>query len=173
MLNRPPRHRADAVPVYVDVGDGAWDWKRVEDDRNRMLADGGDPDMHPVTCYFSGESRYDLTARYNVCGELKSATDYLDLPQAWQFVLRRLSPKQFFRVKSMWTASADEAALLAAEIGLERIDGPEAPRLRFVGEHLSEANVAELFEVDPGLLTRVGQAVFYAALPLVDNEKKA
>jgi hypothetical protein len=174
MLNRPPRHRADAQPIYIDVGDPAWDWTRIEADRKAMTEARQDVDRHPVNVYFRGASRYDLDARYPVCGELKSASDYVKLGEAWKFLLRRLPAKAFYRVRTLWQQSPEEGAFEAFRLGVLEVDGPEAPKLKRTAEGLTDEAVDEIFTLKDGpeIIPRIGAAVHWASRPLDDDEGK-
>jgi hypothetical protein len=175
MLNRPPRHRADAVPVYIDSGDPAWDMDRVAKERADMEKAKRNPDRHPVPMYFSGFSRYDLEATFDVLGEQRCAKDYVDMAQAWCFNLKRLGSRDWYSIKSRVQADPDGAFWRACQMGLESIDGPDAPRVTRGPAGVSEDCMDRLFleiEGGPFLIPRVGQAVYLCSMPLWDFEGK-
>src|SRR6187551_274898 len=98
MLKRPPQHRADSEPVFVAPGDDAWDHARITAERKAMDEAGEDSSQHPVWLYWIGATRYDLHARLRWKDGAATAADWLDLPKACRFTLRRLPPRLFGRV---------------------------------------------------------------------------
>lgn len=175
MLNRPPRHRVDAVPVYIDPGDPAWDWDRVIRERKEMEAQKKSADHHPVTIYLGGASRFDLEATYPVLGEMRSAKDYVDMTQAWCFTLRRLTSKEWYSVKTRQESAPDEAYHRACQLGLVEIDGPDAPAIKRGPGGVTDECMDQLFhgiQGGPFLIPRIGQAVYIASMPLMDIEGK-
>lgn len=175
MLNRPPRHRADAVPVYIDIADGAWDWERVAKERAAMVEAKQDDTRHPVTLYLGGVTRYDLDASFPVLGEMRTVKDYVDLTKCWRFNLKRLHRKQWYEVKGLHESNPDAAMERACQMSLESIDGPDAPPVKRGPDGVSDVTMEHLFhdvEGGPMLIPRIGQAAYLASLPLSDAEGK-
>src|SRR5688572_21022831 len=97
---RPPKHRIDSPIVYIPPGDDAWDLATIEAERKAMMEAGEKPDLHPVTVYYSGETRFDLSAPAKVLGDDRCPAQYLlDGKKPERFKLRRLSYEQFQEVQ--------------------------------------------------------------------------
>lgn len=178
-LRRPPQHRVDAEPVYVHPLDEAWDNARIQDDRDAMRERGEDPDEHPVWIYLTGRSRYDLDANLKYGSGTAKASDWLDMKAATLFRLRRLDPRPFARVHARKEAAAvreevdHEASLEGCRFGLERVEGPDSPKLIGRGE-LTERDIAALTDrFGAPVVWAVGDAAYFASIPLTEDEKKA
>jgi hypothetical protein len=144
-----------------------------------MRERGEDPMQHPVSVYLSGRSRYDLHARINYGNDSASAAAWLDTPKAVRFNLRRLDARRFARVHARKEAEADrgvpdhDASLDALQWGLVSVDGPDAPKIVGRGE-LTDRDVDTLIAAyGHGVCWAVGDAVYFASIPLTDDEKKA
>lgn len=178
-LKRPPQHRVDAEPIYVDPSDDAWDSARIEADRKAMEERGEDPDEHPVWLYLTGRTRYDLDAALKYGNGMAKASDWLDLKRAVLFTLRRLEPRDFARIHARKEASAasgvpdHEVSLDACRVGLVKCEGPGVPKLIGRGE-LTDTDVRALVDLGGHSLPwRIGDAAYFASIPLTDDEKKA
>jgi hypothetical protein len=169
-LRRPPQHRGDAIPVYVDPGDSAWDNDRIKAECAEMRKQGLDPARHPVNVYHCGDSRYDLGAKYQVLGELRSAADYLT-SEATRFVLRRLSHQQLYRLTDMGSQSAIVRAM-ACQWALEKVEG-DGPKIVRDDYGVTSDSMEELAQWGLGLPLRIGTAAYLASQPLTADEKKA
>jgi hypothetical protein len=178
-LKRPPQHRVDAEAIYVHPADEAWDWPRITNDREAMAERGEDPDQHPVSIYLTGRSRYDLHARMKFGSDSAPASDWLDMKSATLFNLRRLEPRDFARIhprkiRAQETGVEDlEASLDACVAGLRSIDGPDSPKI--VGrDRLTDQDVKRIEDrFGPSAPWAIGDAAYFASIPLTDDEKKA
>jgi hypothetical protein len=169
----------DAEAIYVHPADDAWDNARIEADRAAMKERGEDPDQHPVWIYLTGRSRYDLHAKLKYGNGAAAASDWLDLKSATQFHLRRLDPRPFARVHARKEAAAasgvpdHEASLESCRHCLASVEGPGAPKLHGRGE-LTDRDIDELVSLGGhGLPWAIGDAGYFASIPLTDDEKKA
>ena len=167
---RPPRHRIDAQPILIIGEDDAWDHKRIESERASLAiqrADGKAVDKHPVDAYLAGDTRYDLGA--------SGVVEYVDMSQAWQFVLRRLQSTELYAIDAMLARGAKLLAYRQACVqGLVRIDGPGAPTVqRDASGSLETSTVEALFQLSAGLPAAIGEAVYVASLALRPDEKKS
>lgn len=166
MLHRP-EHRIDAIPVYVSEWDTAWDQTAIESSLAEMRAAGQDTTRHPVAVYHSGESRYDLGARYAVGDGQASAADYLDVGQAWSFSLRRLTYQQYLGLLDTLSRAPATTQAQACRLGLVSVTGRDAPP---ISAPLSERDMESLFSL--GVVLEIGQAVILCSKPLGHAEKK-
>lgn len=190
-FKKPPRHRADATPTYVDIADpDGVDWERVgketeqakkrnEEKRKAAEDAGGEPDKstledideHPVTRYFAGKTRLDISAPDTWAGETVCFEDYLK-PDAWKFVLRRLDWAQYYDVRN--AQSSEHACLEACKLCLVRIEGPGAPELEGAADGcLTYDDMQTIHEMGAGLPIRLGSAAIQASRPLTSSEKKS
>jgi hypothetical protein len=166
-----PAHRIDATPVLVLEDDSAWDRARITAEISKLKKQG---DRHPFAVYQSGETRYDLGAVVRLPnGTEAKVTDYLDIGQAWQFELRRLSWSEVYAIEQTIRSNPPVGHAMACRMGLVKIVGPGAPKM----EHDAAGNVTDesmqaLFDLRASLPALVGQAVFSASLPLTASEKK-
>lgn len=168
---RPPKHRIDAEPRFILAEDDAWDHERINRERADLAARKADgtasrDEKHPVDAYAAGDTRYDLGA--------SGISEYVDLAQAWQFVLRRLLSTDFYAIDAMLSRGARLLAYRQACVqGLVRIDGPGAPTVqRDASGNLEPSTVEALFQMSAGLPAAVGEAVYIASLALRPDEKK-
>lgn len=179
MLRRPPQHRADAEIIYVSPIDPAWRADAIVAERKALEEAGEDPAQHPASLYLSGSTRYDLHARLRWKGGEAPATDWLDLPSAYRFTLRRLPPRLFSRVHARRDAAARagtvdyDASFDACKWALVRVEGPEPVKLSGSAE-LTEDDITELVACfGLAAVWALGDAAYYASIPLTEQEKKA
>ena len=169
-LKRPPQHRVDAEPVYVDEQDSAWDIERIKRECAEMRREGQSPSRHPVAVYHRGESRFDLGAAYSVLGVPRTAADYLG-PDATRFVLRRLSHSELYRMTDMGSTSA-LGRLYGCRVGLVRVEG-DGPKVQRDDYGVTDESLDNVFAWGAALPAKIGLAVFLASQPLTEDEKKA
>lgn len=168
-LKRPPQHRADSVPVYVDERDSAWNEDAIRQECAEMRRRGVSPSRHPVNIYHAGTSRYDLGAPYDVLGMQRCASDYLG-PDATKFILRRLGHAELYRMTDMGPSTA-LGRLYGCRVGLEQVEnGPKVKRDEW---GITEESMEGLFALDTALPAKIGAAVYLASQPLTADEKKA
>jgi hypothetical protein len=67
--NTPPSHSVDDVPTWIAGDDPAWDMELVKADRAKL---GDNAAAHPVEVYYSGSTRYSLTAQITMPEVLRS-----------------------------------------------------------------------------------------------------
>lgn len=168
MLKRPPQHRVDATPVYVDERDTAWDVVRIKAECAEMRKAGQDPRRHPVNVYHSGESRYDLGASYAVLGTMHSAAEYLGA-NATRFVLRTLEHPEYYRVVDLWGRT--EAQLLACRLALMSVENNNELKIERDDQGVTYESMELLASVE-WLPFRIGMAAYQASKPLSESEKK-
>lgn len=178
MLHTIPQHRVGAVPIFVSSADQAWNHARIDEERAAMKAAGEDPNTHPVWLYWIGATRYDLHARLRWKDGAAAVTDWLDLPNATLFTLRRLSPRHFSKVhpriqNAHETGVPDrEIELDACRWGLESVVGPSAPELRG-GIELTEGDIEVLRSTwGMPMVWELGRAAYTCSVPLREDEKK-
>lgn len=185
-LVRPPQHRVDAEPVYIDVTDDAWDReglnaefeeidrenKRREEASNDGVYEAIPKSEHPYLQYVGGKTRFDLEAPCFWRGQQKKAADYLS-GDATRFVLRRLDWRDYYRVRSAFSRDVTEAFILACRLGLRRIDGDSKFRVDPDLPERSDDEMRRLFELNPEIPISIGRAVWLSSQPLTDAEKKA
>lgn len=175
MALKRPRHKVDAPILFVPEGDDAWDEAKIAADKAAMEEAGENPDRHPVSVYFSGETRFCLSAPSTVLGEERCAGDYLDeSKRPVKFKLKRLPYDQFYEVQGVISKKDwNQAAILACEYGLEGIEG--CPELHYarVGPRVSRRTMEALFEGGQALPVDIGTAVILASYHLTEAEKKA
>lgn len=166
-----PQHRVDATPILVLEDDTAWDKPRILAECAKLRKNA---DRHPFAVYQSGETRYDLGAVTRLPnGEEHRVTDYLDMGQAWQFELRRLTWQEFYAIEQSVRSNPSIGFAQACRIGLVRVTGPGAPKVEHdVTGLVTDETMQALFDLRASLPSIVGQAVFSASLPLSVAEKK-
>lgn len=170
----PPSHRIDATPILVLEEDSAWDKPRIEAERKALKDAKHDPDRHPVAVYHSGETRYDLGATVRMPdGSEGKAIDYLNVGEAFQFVLKRIPWSSVYAIQQSVGASFMVGNSLACRLTLERVDGVGAPKI----EHdklgmVTDESMQALFDLRPSLPVSIGVAGFQASMPLSPAEKK-
>lgn len=177
MLEKPPAHRVDAPIIYIHPSDSAWDFSRYDDEKAQLE----DPGKHPLSLYFGGWTRYDLSAASELNGQLVTPQDYL-LPnkEPTKWYLKRLGHEDYYEVRSMamsaWQKDQlpSQAYLKAAQIGIKKVENfPE----ELVGPPgaLTKRDMEKLFEYRTAsfdLVIDIGSAVYAASMPLTDAEKK-
>lgn len=182
----PPQHRADAEPVFVLIEDDAWDQAKINEEleeaeaenkrREEKSSDGQfeaiDLQDHPYLKYISGRTRYDIDAPCIWRGRQRTASEYFE-GEPTKFVLRRLNWRQYYRVRSAIATDENGGFLLACRIGLHRIDGDSKFRVNPDLDERSSDEMRKLFELKPEIPLSIGRAVWVAAQPLSDSEKKA
>lgn len=167
-----PQHAPDAAIIYVPEDDDAWDTARLESERARMAAAGESPDLHPVTRYQSGQTRFDIDAPGQVLGQVVTPRQYLDESRRpWRFRLRRLGPQEYDDVQALIEkGDARHAFSLACRVGLDSVENAPVTLQGGAGRPLSQSDVQWLH--DQGLRRGIGAAVWLASVPLTDAEKK-
>jgi hypothetical protein len=181
MALRPPQHRIDAPILYVHPSDDAWDKPRFESEKEQMRAAGLDPRDHPLELYFGGFTRYDLSAKATVAGEVVTLRSYLDdakHPTIWK--LRRLTVHEWYDVSPIWEQEAiakrkpTKAYFLAATIGIRQVDN--GPTLDLPGGKLSPSDLEKLRDMGEAmgedLILAIGEAVYSASMPLREDERR-
>ena len=174
-LKRPPQHRADARAVYICQADEAWDEDRIEDEKRSMAEAGEDPEMHPVAVYYSGETRYDMGARYPVCGEDRSPQDYIVAGEApTKFGICALRSSEMYEVADLLAAEkSNQAFLLACRKGLVSVEGA---KIDCAGQgkksRVTSKGIEDLLEFGSFLPVDIGLAIWNLSQPPTEAEKK-
>lgn len=166
MSIRPPRYAVDARAEYVHVTDDAWDWDRIEQERQQedaaAKAEERPAVQHLVVKYLSGATRFVLAG--------SGVQEYFKgTPTIW--VLRRLSWDEHTRIRSALERDQRAAFVEACRIGIkEVVNGPAA----LVGppNALTYNDMAILHDISPDLAFELGRSVWVASQPLTDAEKK-
>lgn len=160
----PPIHRIDAPIVFVSPDDDAWDEERYKQETSEMA--DGDVAGHPLYRYVAGQTRYDIGPVREYLREDKRPT---------RFHLRRLTRLDWGRCRDLMAEGRHtEAAFLAAQRGLQRVDGVGGlEHLDSGSRPFSEADM-DVIEGKIGrlMLVKVGQAVIAASADLTDAEGK-
>jgi len=125
-MGLPPSHRVDHVPIIVLSHDTAWDFDRINSE-----IEAGDDD-HPVTRYFSGETRAELDAvrAFMVADE-----------SPVEFRLRRLTMAQWNIVEDLAHRSDANSRMAAVKYSLESVSGIELKRAGRESGPLSDADI--------------------------------
>lgn len=171
---KPPQHRADAPGIFIPRGDSSFDQDRYDREIAQLEAEGGSRKDHPIERYYSGATRYDLSAQELLFGQTTTAGSYFraeDNPEKW--ILRRLDWDQWHRAMGLIEQGAfGQAQLLAARFGVK---GVENSSIRLEGAEagcLTHADMQRIFDTDATLPTALGFACWKYSRPLDESEKK-
>lgn len=180
----PVRNRLDHTMIYVNPGDSAWDYDKIDAELRLIRIKRGDQepeegeelppipwddeDEHPVKLYSSGKSRYDLA----------TVRDYL-LPdiEPTEFEIKRMALDDYGDVKDLLgRGQIGRARNKAIERGLVEVRGlptPWKPKRNKATGYIRRDSLDELRELltdqDFDLL---GFACINASASLQDPEKK-
>lgn len=214
-----PRHSATHRFCYIWGADPAWkqdqittEIREAETARERALERAkeaeergepapedpfeglDDPNRHPVRVYYSGETRYDISALIPWGGTDRTVKDYLeDGYVVWE--IERLREEEMVRVTDMFgtlhrkqdseTISPEDAAATwimrrCCVNGLVGVQGlPDLPFQRVGGRVTSETmdmihdvGTTQGIGMGVNLIRSIGQAVYRASNRLTDAEKK-
>lgn len=176
-LKRPPQHRADAPPLFIYQGDDAWDWERINRERDELEKSGA-KGGHPVDHYLGGATRYDIDAPATIGGATVSARSYLrEGAKPTVFELRRVSGLERTKAAVAFgdSQARQDALWRLAKIGLVKVtEGFDGEPWDLEGGvvPMTDHDLQQLYEVDPLLVQAVGFAVFHTSAPLSEAEGK-
>jgi hypothetical protein len=188
LFNRPPQHTIDTVSKWIHPADPAWDLERAEVERQRLreaaianlpenatleeqtkAADAAQ-NKHPIAVWYTGATRYSLTAKHTVPERLRTAehpepavpiTAYMTgTPRCW--VIRSLGAVAYREVLS--TPSA-VFGLTAARHGLVRVEDPDndepiEPDRKSPSSPISMEWIDMVDQQDRSILNQLGMAIF-------------
>jgi len=79
-INRPPAHSIDDKPQWIHRSDPAWDLDRFKLEREAL---GEREAEHPLLVYYSGATRFSLTAEITVPEPIRGDGPASASPSAW------------------------------------------------------------------------------------------
>jgi len=155
----PPPYSVDDKPQWVHRSDPAWDLERFEREREIL---GEREGLHPLLVYYSGATRFSLTAKITVPAEIRGDGPVSAAPTDWL-----TGDPTIFEIKSVsaldWSIANTTIEKLDYELvrrGLVAVENIDVELTRDRAGLVSAEWLDTVSRADRGIIESLGAAIY-------------